>query len=121
MTRLSRYNGDVFRLRDYQHGDFEELYRIDTDCFQPGIAYSRGELQSYVQRKQSFCIIAEAADAEPGGDGAGEPKRGSEGGGQAERAASPVSWWSSCTAKAMDTSSPSMCAAIFAVSGLVRC
>ncbi len=27
--------------------------------FEPGIAYSRGELQSYVQRKQSFCIIAE--------------------------------------------------------------
>jgi ribosomal protein S18 acetylase RimI-like enzyme len=52
----------VFNLRDYQHGDFEELHRIDTDCFQPGIAYSRGELQSYVQRKQSFCIIAEAAE-----------------------------------------------------------
>jgi ribosomal-protein-alanine N-acetyltransferase len=49
----------VFRLRDYRLGDFEELYRIDTDCFEPGIAYSRGELQSYVQRKQSFCIIAE--------------------------------------------------------------
>jgi len=59
LARLSRYNRSVFRLRDYQHGDFEELYRIDTDCFQPGIAYSRGELQSYVQRKQSFCIIAE--------------------------------------------------------------
>ena len=58
-ARLSRYNRSVFLLRDYQHGDFEELYRIDTDCFQPGIAYSRGELQSYVQRKQSFCIIAE--------------------------------------------------------------
>jgi len=49
----------VFLLRDYRLGDFEELYRIDTDCFDPGIAYSRGELQSYVQRKQSFCIIAE--------------------------------------------------------------
>ncbi|MGA2963371.1 MAG: N-acetyltransferase [Candidatus Korobacteraceae bacterium] len=49
----------MFTLRDYRLGDFEELYRIDTDCFEPGIAYSRGELQSYVQRKQSFCIIAE--------------------------------------------------------------
>ncbi len=66
----------MFRLRDYQHGDFEELYRIDTDCFQPGIAYSRGELQSYVQRKQSFCIIAEpeatAGDAGPLKQGAAE-------------------------------------------------
>ena len=49
----------MFLLRDYRLGDFEELYRIDTACFEPGIAYSRGELQSYVQRKQSFCIIAE--------------------------------------------------------------
>jgi ribosomal-protein-alanine N-acetyltransferase len=59
----------VFRLRDYQQGDFEELYRIDTDCFTPGIAYSRGELQSYVQRKQSFCIIAEPEPAAAEGDG----------------------------------------------------
>ena len=58
----------MFRLRDYQHGDFEELYRIDTDCFQPGIAYSRGELQSYVQRKQSFCIIAEPEPTAAVGD-----------------------------------------------------
>ena len=67
-ARLSRYNRSVFLLRDYQHGDFEELYRIDTDCFPSGIAYSRGELQSYVQRKQSFCILAESAAAEAGGD-----------------------------------------------------
>jgi ribosomal protein S18 acetylase RimI-like enzyme len=79
MTHLSRYNGDVFHLRDYQHGDFEELYRIDTDCFQPGIAYSRGELQSYVERKQSFCIIAEAADAEAGGERHPANPRASEG------------------------------------------
>jgi ribosomal protein S18 acetylase RimI-like enzyme len=65
----------VFRLRDYQHGDFEELYRIDTDCFQPGIAYSRGELQSYVQRKQSFCIIAEPEPVAAGG-AASEMKQG---------------------------------------------
>ncbi len=68
-TCLSRYNRSVFLLRDYQQGDFEELYRIDRDCFAPGIAYSRGELQSYVQRKQSFCILAESAAAESGGDG----------------------------------------------------
>ena len=52
----------MFSLRDYQHGDFEELYRIDTDCFEPRIAYTRGELQSFVQRKESFCIVAEPVE-----------------------------------------------------------
>ncbi len=66
-------------MRDYRLGDFEELYRIDHDCFEPGIAYSRGELQSYVQRKQSFCIIAEpepqaAVDPNRMNQGAGGPR-----------------------------------------------
>jgi ribosomal protein S18 acetylase RimI-like enzyme len=65
MTRLSRYNEGVYHLRDYQRGDFEELHRIDSDCFRQGIAYSRSELQSYVERKHSFCIIAEAATMAP--------------------------------------------------------
>jgi ribosomal protein S18 acetylase RimI-like enzyme len=65
IDRLSRYNEGVFRLRDYQRRDFEELHRIDTECFQSGIAYSRSELQSYVERKHSFCIIAEPATTEP--------------------------------------------------------
>lgn len=59
----------VFRLRDYRSADFEELYRIDHECFEPGIAYSRSELQSYIQRKRSFCIIAET---EPEGTSVGK-------------------------------------------------
>lgn len=49
----------VFRLRDYQSKDLEKLYRIDQDCFEPGIAYSRPELNSYIERRRSFCIVAE--------------------------------------------------------------
>lgn len=46
-------------MREYQKGDLEELLRIDSKCFDPEIAYSRAELQSYIQRKGSFSIIAE--------------------------------------------------------------
>ena len=37
----------------------DEMLVIDHECFVPGIAYSRGEMQSFVQRKGSFGIIAE--------------------------------------------------------------
>ena len=49
----------MFVLRNYRKGDFEVLYAIDRECFDPGIAYSRSELQSFIERKQSFCIVAE--------------------------------------------------------------
>ena len=49
----------MFVLRNYRKGDFEVLYAIDRECFDQGIAYSRGELQSFIERKQSFCIVAE--------------------------------------------------------------
>jgi len=49
----------VFHLRDYRLPDFEHLYRLDQQCFPPGIAYSRAELSSYVARKGSFTIVAE--------------------------------------------------------------
>lgn len=49
----------MFVLRNYRKGDFEVLYAIDRECFDQGIAYSRSELQSFIERKQSFCIVAE--------------------------------------------------------------
>jgi ribosomal-protein-alanine N-acetyltransferase len=49
----------VFVLRNYRQGDFEALYRIDRECFEADIAYSRSELQSYIERKHSICIVAE--------------------------------------------------------------
>lgn len=62
----------MFVLRNYRKGDFDALYAIDQVCFDTGIAYSRGELQSFIERKQSFCIVAEAkvaASAKPGATG----------------------------------------------------
>jgi ribosomal protein S18 acetylase RimI-like enzyme len=49
----------VFRLRDYQPKDLEKLYRLDQECFEAGISYSRAELRSFIERHGSFCVVAE--------------------------------------------------------------
>ncbi len=52
----------LFRLRPYVHSDFENLFKLDQQCFPPEIAYSRAELSSYVERKGSFTLIAEDSE-----------------------------------------------------------
>ncbi len=47
-------------LRDFRRHDFEALWRIDQDCFPVGIAYSRQELSSYIQRRGAFTFVADA-------------------------------------------------------------
>ncbi len=37
----------------------EKLYRLDQECFEAGISYSRAELSSFIQRRGSFCLLAE--------------------------------------------------------------
>jgi ribosomal-protein-alanine N-acetyltransferase len=60
----SRYNGSVpFTIRDFQASDFDTLWRIDQDCFAPGISYSRTELKLYMRRRGSFTLLA--VDAVP--------------------------------------------------------
>lgn len=66
------YTGNVIRLRDYSHSDFEELFKLDQKCFEPGIAYSRAELSSYIARKGSFTIVAEEV---PDSEAAAQPSR----------------------------------------------
>jgi ribosomal-protein-alanine N-acetyltransferase len=62
--RHSRYNGPVpfilrdYDLRDYDPADFETLWRIDQDCFPPGISYSREELNFYMHHRGSFTLVA---------------------------------------------------------------
>ena len=46
-------------LREYRREDFETLYRIDQECFDPQLAYSRAELNHYLLRKSAFGILAE--------------------------------------------------------------
>jgi [ribosomal protein S18]-alanine N-acetyltransferase len=54
------YNGGVpFLVRDFKPEDFETIWRLDQECFPPGIAYSRQELKLYIQRRGAFTLVAE--------------------------------------------------------------
>lgn len=48
-----------FVIRDFKPEDFEPLWRLDQECFPPGIAYSRQELKVYVRHKGSFTLVAD--------------------------------------------------------------
>jgi len=62
---LARYNVAVaFVTREFKTDDFETLWRMDQECFPPGIAYSKQELKSYVRHWGSFTLVA--ADANSG-------------------------------------------------------
>ena len=50
-----------FALRDFRHDEFEALWRIDQQCFEPGISYSRLELATYLRRSGAFTLVADAA------------------------------------------------------------
>jgi [ribosomal protein S18]-alanine N-acetyltransferase len=45
-------------LRDFQDADFERLWRIDQECFAPGISYSRQELAYFIRRRPGFTLVA---------------------------------------------------------------
>jgi ribosomal-protein-alanine N-acetyltransferase len=66
-----RPSSTSYSLRDYQPADFRELWRIDQECFAPGIAYSQRELAWYMGLRGAFTIVAEAADtsSEKSGEG----------------------------------------------------
>ena len=66
---LSRYNvGVAFVIRDFKTDDFETLWRMDQECFPPGIAYSKQELKSYIRHRGSFTLVAaDGTDSTVGG------------------------------------------------------
>jgi [ribosomal protein S18]-alanine N-acetyltransferase len=64
-TRNCHYNIPVdFSLRDFQRDDFEALWRIDQQCFAPGISYSQPELAAYIGLLGSFTLVAESSNSE---------------------------------------------------------
>jgi [ribosomal protein S18]-alanine N-acetyltransferase len=70
---LHGYNRSVeTHLRDFRQRDFEAVWRIDQQCFAPGISYSRVELAAYLRRPGAFALVAEPlelATATPQGKG----------------------------------------------------
>jgi [ribosomal protein S18]-alanine N-acetyltransferase len=50
-----------FALRDFRNGDLEALWRIDQQCFEPGISYSRLELATYLRRQGAFAVVADSS------------------------------------------------------------
>ena len=57
-----------FTIRDFQPADFDRLWRIDQECFPPGISYSRLELRVYMRRRGSFTLVAVDGEVEGTGD-----------------------------------------------------
>lgn len=59
MMRGSDYNTAVnFVIRDFEPGDFETLWRMDQECFPPGISYSKRELRTYLGYRGAFTLVA---------------------------------------------------------------
>ena len=46
-------------LRPFRPADLDTLWRIDQECFPPGIAYSRAELVHYVKQRGAFTLVGE--------------------------------------------------------------
>src|SRR5216684_2155070 len=71
LATLCRYNPATmaavsFRIRQFEKADFDTLWRIDQDCFDPQLAYSRPEMAFYIRRPASFTLVAERVGG--GGD-----------------------------------------------------
>jgi ribosomal protein S18 acetylase RimI-like enzyme len=47
-------------LRPYAPADFETIYQIDQQCFDPALAYSRPDLRNYLRLPGGDCVIAES-------------------------------------------------------------
>lgn len=54
-----------FEIRDFQPADLDTLWRIDQECFPPGISYSRTELKHYLRRSGAFGLVAVGAGKRP--------------------------------------------------------
>ncbi len=54
-------------IRDYDAAeDFDTLHEIDQQCFEPAIAYSRGQLREYLRMRGAECLIAQAGKSVAG-------------------------------------------------------
>lgn len=60
--RRERAQADASRawtIRGYLPEDFENLYQLDQECYEPGIAYSRRTLRLFLSELGAECLVAE--------------------------------------------------------------
>jgi len=50
-------------VRGYEAQDFAKLYKLDQECFAPGIAYSKWSLQYFLSLPAADCLLAEEGKA----------------------------------------------------------
>ena len=50
---------DTVLLRDPRDEDLEALYRLDQLCFEPGIAYTRGQIRRFLRLATARGVVAE--------------------------------------------------------------
>jgi len=50
-------------LRDGRPADLPRLWRLDQICFEPGIAYSKGDLRRFLAMPGAVCVVAEIGSA----------------------------------------------------------
>lgn len=48
----------AIEIRDYKPEEFESLWRMDQECFPPGISYSKQELRGFIRHRGSFALVA---------------------------------------------------------------
>ncbi len=65
------------RIREAGPEDFAILWRIDQECFAPGISYSQPELRHYMTQPGAFTLIAEPGDGSGRGGVNGTGEHGS--------------------------------------------
>ena len=46
-------------IREFRRSDFDRLWRIDQECFEPGISYTKVELAHYMALRGAFTLVAE--------------------------------------------------------------
>lgn len=47
-------------LRAYRHGDWENMYALDLQCFEPAFRFSRRAMRGFAEANGAISILAEA-------------------------------------------------------------
>lgn len=51
----------MWTLRAVERSDYDALFQLDQQCFEPGIAYSRADLTAFISLPNSISLLAESA------------------------------------------------------------